>query len=87
MPILFDRHWQLDALVLTGKQVVRMEVGSVSTEQDGNRAAGFREAHTLRTGLDGPPSKKALDKVAFLQSKGVVGYDKKKNSRVQGYKH
>ena len=26
-----------------------------------------------------PPSKKALDKVAFLQSKGVVGYNKKKN--------
>ena len=25
------------------------------------------------------PSKKALDKVAFLQSKGVVGYNKKKN--------
>ena len=24
-------------------------------------------------------SKKALDKVAFLQSKGVVGYNKKKN--------
>ena len=24
-----------------------------------------------------PPSKKALDKVAFLQSKGVVGYNKK----------
>ena len=26
-----------------------------------------------------PPSKKALDKVAFLQSKGVVGYNKKKS--------
>ena len=26
-----------------------------------------------------PPSKKALDKVAFLQSKGVVAYKKKKN--------
>ena len=26
-----------------------------------------------------PPSKKALDKVAFLQSKGVVGYNQKKN--------
>ena len=26
-----------------------------------------------------PPSKKALDKVAFLQSKGVVRYNKKKN--------
>ena len=26
-----------------------------------------------------PPSKKALDKVAFLQSKGVVAYNKKKN--------
>ena len=26
-----------------------------------------------------PPSKKALDKVAFLQSKGVVGYNRKKN--------
>ena len=25
------------------------------------------------------PSKKALDKVAFLQSKGVVGYNKKKS--------
>ena len=31
---------------------------------------------------------KALDKVAFLQGKGVVGYNKKRiNSRVQGYKH
>ena len=29
--------------------------------------------------LQEPPSKKALDKVAFLQSKGVVGYNKKKN--------
>ena len=33
-----------------------------------------------------PP--KALDKVAFLEGKRVVGYNKKRiNSRVQGYKH
>ena len=53
MPILFDRHWQLDSLVLTSEQVVRMEIGSVSTEQDGYRASGFSETHTLRAGLDG----------------------------------
>ena len=28
------------------------------------------------------PPKKALDKVAFLQSKGVVGYDKKTNFKI-----
>ena len=60
--ILFDRHRQLDALVLSGEQVVRMEVGTVGTEQDGYRAAGFREAHTLRTGLDG----KQLGLAGFL---------------------
>ena len=31
---------------------------------------------------------KALDKVAFLQGKSVVGYNKKRiNSSIQGYKH
>ena len=46
------------------------------------RAAGPVKAQ-LSAGLkvvgQEPPSKKALDKVAFLQSKGVVGYNKKKN--------
>ena len=40
---------------------------------------GLKTYFSLKVVGQEPPSKKGLDKVAFLQSKGVVGYNKKKN--------
>ena len=53
------------------------------------RGAWQATVHRVAILKSGASLQKALNKVAFLQSKGVVGYNKKKriNSRVPGYKH